>query len=93
MHFSAFSPYSYTFLRSVPTFVLGRTLAMQPHQEFTVTTLTCVMQGGDRSALCPLHVIFKHVIHVGNPSTNGYVEHLVVQVTAKPHSFGPNVAI
>lgn len=60
------------------------------------TTLTCVMQGGDCMALCPLRIIFKHVIHIRNLSTDGDVVHMVVRVTAKvvdwhkPQSFGPN---
>lgn len=57
------------------------------------------MQGGDRTAICPRHIIFKHVIHIRNLSTDGDVEHMVVCVTAKvvdshkPQRFGPDLDI
>lgn len=57
------------------------------------TTLACVMQGGDRPALRPLHIVFKHVIR--NLPTDGDVEHTVVCGTAKvverrkPREFWP----
>lgn len=41
------------------------------------------MQGGDRAALCPLHIIFECVIHVRNLPTDGDVDHMVVPVAAK----------
>lgn len=53
------------------------------------------MQGGDRAALCPLHIIVECVIHIRNLPTDGDVDHMVVPVAVKvvdqhkPHSFGP----
>lgn len=41
------------------------------------------MQGGDRTAFHPLHIIFIPVIHIWNLPTHGDVEHMLLCVTAK----------